>query len=201
MPVKIEFTLDCSADELRAVARLIEYRLDTNEEKQLKLPLRVPPVAAVDVIDALHDPEQEQEPSFDPDDRDSDGLPWDERIHSSGRVKSSDGRWRQRRGVDKLVLATVTAALRGDVAAPPAPPPPPPPLAPVEAAVPLPPPPPAVAQTLTQVMPRLTASLASGALTQARLYEVCTQVGLTTGLMGLHERPDLIPGVMEALGV
>jgi len=199
MPVKIEFTLDCSADELRAVARLIEYRLDTNEEKQLKLPLRVPPVAEVDVIDALHDQEHEQEPSFDPDDRDSDGLPWDERIHSSGRVKSSDGRWRQRRGVDKVVLATVTAALRGEVAAPPPPPPPPPP-APVEAAVPLPPAP-AVTQTLTQVMPRLTASLASGALTQARLYEVCTQFGLTTGLMGLHERPDLIPGVMEALGV
>ena len=192
MPVKIEFSLDSSANELRAVARLVEYMLDTDEEKQLKLPLRSKqPVENPYVLDAPAEPE----PSFDPDDRDTDGLPWDERIHSSGRVKSGDGRWRQRRGVDKAVLATVTAELSGAPAVP-APPP-------VQATVPVPPPPapPPVTMALAQAMPRITAGLAAGKFTQAHLREVIAEYGIENGLLGLHERPDLIPAVMAALDV
>ena len=192
MPVKIEFSLDSSANELRAVARLVEYMLDTDDEKQLKLPLRSEqPVENPYVLNAPAEPE----PSFDPDDRDTDGLPWDERIHSSGRVKSGDGRWRQRRGVDKAVLATVTAELSG---APTVPAPPP-----VQATVPAPPPPapPPVTMTLAQAMPRITAGLAAGKFTQALLREVIAEYGIENGLLGLFERPDLIPAVMAALDV
>ena len=202
MPVKIEFSLDSSANELRAVARLVEYMLDTDDEKQLKLPLRSEqPVENPYVLNAPAEPE----PSFDPDDRDTDGLPWDERIHSSGRVKSGDGRWRQRRGVDKAVLATVTAELSGAPTVP-APPPvqatvPAPP--PVQATVPAPPPPapPPVTMTLAQAMPRITAGLAAGKFTQALLREVIAEYGIENGLLGLFERPDLIPAVMAALDV
>lgn len=46
-------------------------------------------------------------------DLDSDGLPWDARIHSSNKEKSKDGKWRKRRGMnDKAFIAQVEAELR-----------------------------------------------------------------------------------------
>lgn len=30
---------------------------------------------------------------------DSDGIPWDDRVHSSSKVKNKDGRWRRKKGV------------------------------------------------------------------------------------------------------
>lgn len=63
------------------------------------------------------------------------GLPWDERIHASSKVFIADGTWRQKRGVDKGVLAAVEAELRQVMnlpapapAAAPAPVAPPPPM-------------------------------------------------------------------------
>ena len=40
------------------------------------------------------------------------GLPWDERIHSTKKGKNADGSWRNRRGVDKDLLAQVEAELK-----------------------------------------------------------------------------------------
>lgn len=81
---------------------------------------------------------------------DSRGFPWDERIHTGTKATNADGTWRNKRGVDKDLVATVEAELRGEPAAPAAaqesgdgsaanipapaptaPPPPPPPPAPV----------------------------------------------------------------------
>jgi hypothetical protein len=46
-------------------------------------------------------------------DRDSNGLPWDERIHSAGKNRlNADGTWRKRRGVDDATVAAVEAELR-----------------------------------------------------------------------------------------
>lgn len=45
-------------------------------------------------------------------DRDSQGLPWDERIHSSSRAINADGSWRQKRGVSELIVGQVTAELQ-----------------------------------------------------------------------------------------
>lgn len=91
---------------------------------------------------------------------DKNGLPWDERIHSSSKNMNADGTWRYLRGGDVDVRATVEAELRANLAttetppAPPAPPaaengkdvppPPPPPPAPAAAADAPPPPPPVV---------------------------------------------------------
>lgn len=45
-------------------------------------------------------------------DHDADGLPWDERIHSSAKTKMVDGRWKLKRGVAPAVVKTVLAELR-----------------------------------------------------------------------------------------
>lgn len=46
-------------------------------------------------------------------DRDADGLPWDERIHSSSKARNADGRWKAKRGVPADVVERVRAELRG----------------------------------------------------------------------------------------
>jgi hypothetical protein len=51
---------------------------------------------------------------------DSRGLPWDRRIHASTKAINSDGTWRNMRGVDKDLLASVEQELR-DVQALPVP--------------------------------------------------------------------------------
>lgn len=65
---------------------------------------------------------------------DSDGLPWDARIHAETRSKVKAGSWKRKRGVDESVVAEVEAQLRAVLGVP----------VPVELGnVPLPPPPPA----------------------------------------------------------
>lgn len=43
---------------------------------------------------------------------DSNGLPYDERIHSGTRGKNQDGSWKKRKGVDQGTVAQVTAELQ-----------------------------------------------------------------------------------------
>jgi hypothetical protein len=90
---------------------------------------------------------------------DSDGMPWDARIHASTRTKTAKNVWKKLRGVDDGTVAAVTAELRTLVSAPkvaaftplnaatPAAPPPPPPP---QAATAAPPPPP---QAITAAAP------------------------------------------------
>lgn len=51
---------------------------------------------------------------------DSEGLPWDERIHSSSRKKNTNGTWARRRNVDENTYNSVSAQLRGAAAPAPA---------------------------------------------------------------------------------
>lgn len=48
-------------------------------------------------------------------DLDKDGLPWDERIHSSSKAKNADGTWRAKRGVDEKTMNNVKASLQSTV--------------------------------------------------------------------------------------
>lgn len=67
---------------------------------------------------------------------DKNGLPWNERIHSSSRAINDDGSWRYKRGADKALVAQVEVELKALVAIP------------VKSAeVIVPPPPPAVSTT------------------------------------------------------
>ena len=51
---------------------------------------------------------------------DSRGIPWDARIHAESKAIKQDGQWRNKRGVDKVLLSQVEAQLLGG-AVPPAP--------------------------------------------------------------------------------
>ena len=133
---------------------------------------------------------------------DRDGLPWDARIHASGRAKVADGTWRQKRGLKDTpeLKAAVEAELRQAMGAPvvsvvvPTPPVAAPPTAPVPAA-------PAAPTTAVQAAPsetfatlmaRVGPRLMSGAITEAQSLEVLTSIGLQSYTQ-LIQRPDLVP--------
>lgn len=50
-------------------------------------------------------------PASSPDLLDAEGLPWDERIHSSSRTKTAKGVWKARKGLDPAVKTAVAAEL------------------------------------------------------------------------------------------
>lgn len=47
---------------------------------------------------------------------DADGLPWDERIHSSNKKKKKDGTWTRRRGLQDAEFDAIAAELKGETA-------------------------------------------------------------------------------------
>ena len=49
------------------------------------------------------------------DDLDSNGLPWDERIHAGSKKQNKDGSWKARKGVGDETKKVVEAELRGQV--------------------------------------------------------------------------------------
>lgn len=99
---------------------------------------------------------------------DTQGVPYDERIHTSGDTKTNaDGSWRKRRGVNDETVAAVIADLtaRGLMRAPTAPLAPTPPVAPAPEPVSAPPAPAAPVQTVAPPAPQPTpepAATASG---------------------------------------
>jgi len=119
---------------------------------------------------------------------DSDGLPWDARIHSSSRAKIANGMWKLRRGLDPAIVATVTAELKGAIAAPapsaalPAP----------AAATMLPPPPPPV------TFPALIQKITSRGVSVATATAAVNKVGLASFNL-LAVRPDLVASVHNEL--
>jgi len=154
----------------------------------------------------------------DPHERDADGLPWDGRIHSESRARNKDGTWRQRRNLDRDLLTTVEAELRGvttpaSVVVPPPPPlvavaPPAlvaaaPPALVVVPPVPAPSPLPAAPTEITvpEAMSRITANMKAGLLSSIALIEACRQVGLSHGLAELSDRPDLIVPLLQKVGI
>lgn len=133
---------------------------------------------------------------------DSNGLPWDERIHASSKALNADGTWRTKRGVDKALVAQVEAELRSRTTAtreitetgvdeegfvtiepvgepvitvaPPAPPAPVAPLAPAPSPEPAEsvPTPPAGVSPFVALMKRVTTAQGAGKLTQPRVKEL-----------------------------
>ena len=71
------------------------------------------PLADAPVAESAPSPVVETEPLPD---KDKDGLPWDERIHSSNHKLNADGRWQRRRNVDDAVYEQVKSELLGTVA-------------------------------------------------------------------------------------
>tara|TARA_R110000737_G_scaffold159837_1_gene187591 strand:- start:806 stop:1603 length:798 start_codon:yes stop_codon:yes gene_type:complete len=144
---------------------------------------------------------------------DSDGLPWDHRIHALGaggthnKLKKTQ-QWKKKRGVDAALVAEVEAELRAAMSAgpanpvvteQPAPAPAPAPAATTEQPAPAPAPAPAAVGGTT-TFPALMAGITANGIDQAKVTEAVNAQGLTA-LPLLAARPDLIPAVAAALGV
>lgn len=141
---------------------------------------------------------------------DAKGLPWDARIHSSGKTLIKDGTWRYKGGVPPERIAAVEAELRGGPA-PLALPPVAPiataqaPAAPAGASLPITSasPVPAVAdvpQTFEQIMPRITAAVTAGKLQPGAIQAACSALGLAS-IVQLQTSPAFVPQVWALLGL
>lgn len=156
---------------------------------------------------------------------DKNGLPWDERIHSSSKNMNADGTWRYLRGGDVDLRATVEAELRAKMAnaetppAPPAPPvddnagdvPPPPPAPAPDAGAPPPPPPPPVVEpqadpspagvTAAAVFKRVTELKASGKIDQSGIDMALASVDVESlaSFMKRAKEDGLPAAVLDAL--
>lgn len=136
---------------------------------------------------------------------DKNGLPWDERIHSSSKNKNADETWRYLRGGDVDLRATVEAELRAKLASgassetPPPPPanattsshapdgagdvpPPPPPPAPATAADAPPPPPPVVEPQADPAPTGVTAAAVFKRVTELKASGKIDQSGIDMAL-------------------
>lgn len=164
MKIEVDLANDSRPQIIAAAKFILEHTGYVAERTDVPVPtvqvITAPPPAAVFQAPAFSDnapPPPPPPPQAFGIDLDSAGLPWDGRIHSSSRAKLDDGTWRQKRGVDKTLLATVNAELQGVMSIP-VPQPqvaltpeaafvaavvPPPFAAPVESSAPLIPPPPA----------------------------------------------------------
>ena len=159
---------------------------------------------------------------------DSDGLPWDHRIHALGaggthnKLKKTQ-QWKKKRGVDAALVAEVEAELRAAMSAGPANPvvttgnaataavePSPAPASPASpaaapttaaaAAQPASPAPAPAPAGGTTTFPALMAAITSNGIDQAAVTAAVNAQGLQA-LPLLAARPDLIPAVAAALGV
>ena len=140
-----------------------------------------------------------EEPPSSGSDLDSEGLPWDSRIHSSSRGKIANGSWKLMRGVDPARVEQVKNELRGVMAVP-APAPKSHYLIDQPGAVtpPIPTPPSSIRHNFVEFIEDITQRLVSKKLTQADILKACTDAGVTSPNL-LTTRQDLIPQIAVAL--
>lgn len=91
---------DITAVELLAVAKVLN-----NVNDEIVTPSNAPVVVSTEEVI--------NEPTGDTTDFDKEGLPWDERIHSSNHKLTGQGVWQRRRGVTDEVYNSVKAELLG----------------------------------------------------------------------------------------
>jgi len=125
---------------------------------------------------------------------DSEGLPWDSRIHSSSRGKIANGTWKLMRGVDPALVEQVKGELRGAPA----------PKShylidqPGVAIPPIPAAPSTIRHNFVEFIEDITQRLVSKKLIQADILKACTDAGVASPNL-LATRQDLIPQVAVAL--
>lgn len=103
MKISIE---DISAEELLAVAMVLN-----NVTDKVVTPSNAPVIVNTDDVVGVAEEEVVEEPSGDTMDFDKEGLPWDERIHSSNHKLTAQGVWQRRRGITDEVYNAVKAEL------------------------------------------------------------------------------------------
>jgi hypothetical protein len=130
------------------------------------------------------------------------GRPWDERIHSSSKMKIVDGTWKYKRGVAKAEIEAIEQGLQPSIVAAPVIPTPPSavPLPPAQASGLPPPPPPASAKAMSFVefMKWAMGLLQSKRITHDQINAACKQAGIAAMTL-LNQQPAKIPVVVEAI--
>ena len=137
---------------------------------------------------------------------DSDGLPWDHRIHASTKTQTKDGKWKKKRGVDKELVDQVEAELKATMTAPAAE------AAPAEAApaeaeqpkadplaglVPPPPPPATTEQpTFTALLKKVSQLRSDEKMDDAAFESIYKSFNLPS-FAAFNARPDLIAQAFE----
>lgn len=96
---------DITAVELLAVAKVLN-----NVNNEIITPSNAPVLISTDDV---ADDEVINEPTGDTMDFDKEGLPWDERIHSSNHKLTAQGVWQRRRDISDEVYNSVKAELLG----------------------------------------------------------------------------------------
>ena len=121
-------------------------------------------------------------------------MPWNDVIHASTKSKTKDGSWKYKRGVDKGIVATVEAELKGVIVVNNG--------APIVTSVPTAqaPAPVELAKTITELMNLI---ITNGSLPEATINEICTRHGVNPpNLTGVTQSPEKIPAIyaeVEAL--
>lgn len=147
-------------------------------------------------------------------DLDSDGLPWDSRIHAGSKGKlAKTGQWKKKRGVDPALVEKVEAELHAAMAAGPANPveaaaPTPAPAVEAHSAPAAPAPAPAPAPPVEEAKPSATGAITTfpalmqkitaAGVSQSDVTAAVNKQGLPA-LPLLAARPDLIPAVAAEL--
>jgi len=144
---------------------------------------------------------------------DSEGLPWDKRIHSDSKGVLKGGQWKVRRNTPDETVKAVKAELVAAMQAPPAVPmgaaaPAPAPAAPAPVAqapapapaaqAPAPAPAPAATGATFQDLMGRVVDLTMAGVDNAQINAVCGQYGLSHP-RDAHHRPDLIPALLAGL--
>lgn len=214
-------SLDASREEVQILKNSIDEAFDDRDAKELK-PEKIKPTKPQEAPalapdngggDAPQEPAAPVAPAETG--RDSAGVPWDSRIHSTPATAKADGTWRARRGVDPATAARITAELLSTVNAPAAPAPvvtapvaaapAPPAPAPVAPPAPVLPPAPTVDPAYTafvQYVASITLSPdnPSGRVDADWVKGVLTNYGVANGEMqNLLHRLDLIPQIDAAI--
>lgn len=128
---------------------------------------------------------------------DSQGLPWDKRIHARTKTKIANGEWKIARGTSEKLIQEVEAELRSVMALP---------RAGVDLAAPethamhshipaaqIPPPPPAPSvETFMTLVAKVTAATTAGKISHSQVIEAAKSLGLPS-LPIVATRPDLVP--------
>lgn len=148
--------------------------------------------------------------------RDSAGVPWDERIHASTKTKTANGQWTRRRNTPDDTYNAVMAELKaantartlgaatGLVPPPPSSVPAPPTASPAPSPAPVVPPASLTGQeggstTFAQIMKKVTGYQAAGKIDPAGIANLLSSIGATPpSIVALNTNKDLIPA-FEAL--
>ena len=167
----MKFTLTITDASAADIARLM-----AQINGSVPAPTATPPA----VVTTSHDDDESGDTEADTTTVDAEGIPWDDRIHSTPAKRTKNGIWRKKRGVQESMISQVEAELKAKLAATPVPPQPAPapaPMATPPAAAPQQPAPPAAGSVdFSAFMQHIQSKLPTGEMDAAYLNGVAQRI-------------------------